>query len=311
MLLAMNAGSDILLEARDLGRRDGPRWRLQGLDLALRRGEVTALLGLNGAGKSTALALLAGTLRPTTGRVTVAGFDLARQGRRARRRLGLLPEQPPLHPDLTLDENLAFAARLRGLDRRAARAACRRVRQALDLTPFGRRLAGRLSQGLARRAGIAQALIHDPQVLILDEPTAGLDPAHAAELRELIAHQAAERAVLLATHLVKDVETLADHLLVLHQGRMALHEPLAADRNRVRVSFERPPAAPELAAVEGCTGVRELGDGQFLLDHQGDAAALLARLAARPWRLCGFVPHARDLEALLAGLVGSGEAPAP
>ena len=299
MLLAMNAGSDILLEARDLGRRDGPRWRLQGLDLALRRGEVTALLGLNGAGKSTALALLAGTLRPTTGRVTVAGFDLARQGRRARRRLGLLPEQPPLHPDLTLDENLAFAARLRGLDRRAARAACRRVRQALDLTPFGRRLAGRLSQGLARRAGIAQALIHDPQVLILDEPTAGLDPAHAAELRELIAHQAAERAVLLATHLVKDVETLADHLLVLHQGRMALHEPLAADRNRVRVSFERPPAAPEL------------GDGQFLLDHQGDAAALLARLAARPWRLCGFVPHARDLEALLAGLVGSGEAPAP
>ena len=294
---------DILLQASGLGRRDGRNMRLEGLDLVLRPGQVLGLLGVNGAGKSTTLALLSGALRPTSGRVEILGIDLHRHPRRAKRHLGLLPERPPLYPNLTVDENLDFAARLRGLKRKAARAAREQVKRQLDLAAFGRRLCGRLSKGMAQRVGIAQALIHQPQVLILDEPTAGLDPVQASELRALIGEIRSRCGILLATHILRDVEQLCEEVVILREGRLAAHEHLH-EQNRARIHLLQPPASECLERLPGVAGVQELGSGWFdlLLDQApGDLAR---EIALHDWGLAAYVPRRHDIEHLVNTLVG-------
>ena len=297
---------DILLQASGLGRRDGRNQRLEGLDLVLRRGQVLGLLGVNGAGKSTTLALLSGALRPTSGRVEILGIDLHRHPRRAKRHLGLLPERPPLYPNLTVDENLDFAARLRGMKGKAARSARERIKRQLDLATFGTRLCGRLSKGMAQRVGIAQALVHEPQVVILDEPTAGLDPAQARELRTLIGDIRSRCGVLLATHILRDVEELCEEVLILRDGRLAAHERLH-EQNRVRIHLLRPPGKESLERLPGVAGVRSQGGGWFELALD-DAPAELARdIALHNWGLDAYVPRRHDIESLVGILVGIDE----
>ncbi|HHH13577.1 MAG TPA: ABC transporter ATP-binding protein [Thiolapillus brandeum] len=298
----MTGKGDILLQAKGLERRDGPRVRLRGLDLELRRGEVMGLLGVNGAGKSTALALLGGALRPTRGEVRILNHDLHRDPLRARRLLGLLPERPPLYPGLTLDENLDFAARLRGLSRREARKARERVKRQLDLVPFGRRLAGRLSRGMAQRAGIAQALVHTPRVLILDEPTAGLDPAQARDLRALVDELREDRAVLLATHLLQDVEQLCRRVTLLREGRVVLQERLD-ELPRARVRLLHPPSTEALLRLPGVTGARATGEGWFELTLEDAPADLAERIAHQGWGLADYLGGGRDLERLVTAMV--------
>jgi ABC-2 type transport system ATP-binding protein len=298
-----------LLRARGLGCRDNGRWRVAGLDLDLAAGEAVGLLGTNGAGKSTTLALLAGALVPTEGSVEVLGEDLHRGPRRVRRALGLLPEQPPLHPDLTVDENLAFAARLRGLGRAEAAAACRRARRRCDIDRLGRRLAQRLSRGEAQRAALALAIVHDPRVLLLDEPTAGLDPLQAAGLHELVRQLLDDRAVLLSTHLLPDVEALCGRVVVLHEGRPAAVPAAAGDARRVRVAFSSAVAATDLAAVPGVLAAHRDGPDAWVLELDPRAPADLAeRLAGRGWGLRGYAPVRRDLAALFADLATRGNA---
>ena len=293
---------DILLQAEGLTRQDGPVVRLRDLDLELYAGEVTGLLGVNGAGKSTALALLSGALRPTSGKVRVLDLDLHRQPRQAKRHLGLLPESPPLYPELTVDENLDFAARLRSLDRRQARLARRRVKKQLDLDAFGRRLAGRLSRGMAQRVGIAQALVHEPEVLILDEPTAGLDPAQAQELRKLIAGLGEERAVLMATHLLQDVELLCRQVIILREGRPVARERLG-DGKAVRVHLRRPPAPERLQQLKGVARVAGQENGWFELTLEAPPETVVRELALRDWGLTDFIQHRHDTERLVSLMV--------
>jgi ABC-2 type transport system ATP-binding protein len=210
-----------LLEVRQLERRDAGRVRVAGLSFALTRGEVVGLLGLNGAGKSTTLCLVAGALAPTAGCVLLEGADLATAPHVLRARVGFLPEPPPLYPELTVDEFLGFAARLRGLDRRAARGAVARVRERCGLGEVGRRLIGQLSKGYRQRVGLAQAIVHDPPLVLLDEPTAGLDPAQCRETRDLVADLGRDHAVLFSSHLLDEVERVCTRVEVLHHGRPA------------------------------------------------------------------------------------------
>jgi ABC-2 type transport system ATP-binding protein len=210
-----------LLEVRALERRDAGRVRVSGLSFAVTRGEVVGLLGLNGAGKSTTLSLAAGALAPTAGCVLIEGADLHRAPHALRARVGFLPEPPPLYPELTVDELLAFAARLRGLDPRAARSAVTRVRERCGLATVGRRLIGQLSKGYRQRVGLAQAIVHDPPLVLLDEPTAGLDPAQCRETRDLVADLGRDHAVLFSSHLLDEVERVCSRVEVLHQGRSA------------------------------------------------------------------------------------------
>ena len=197
------------------------------LDLEIRRGEVLGLLGVNGAGKSTTLRMLAGVLAPTTGTIRLDGADLYENPGLARRSIGYLPEVPPLHDELTVEEYLGFCARLHGLGRGMVEAVDR-VIQRCDLGGVRRRLIGALSKGFRQRVGIAQAIVHEPDLVVLDEPTAGLDPVQTRNMRTLVEGLAIGHAVVLSTHVLPDVLASCRRVAILHEGRLCYVADTAA-----------------------------------------------------------------------------------
>ena len=287
-----------LLQATGLERTDQGSARLADFNLRLERGEVVGLLGVNGAGKSTALALLSGALAPSRGRVEVLGRNL-HASPSVRHHIGLLPERAPLYPQLTVEENLDFAGRLRGLRGKALSQARNKMVEQLDLGGFQRRLCSRLSRGMAQRAAIAQALIHSPDILILDEPTAGLDPAQAQELRNLIRRVSPDCAVLLASHILEDMEQLCSRVVVLSRGRKVAEQSLK-DGSSLRVRLGRPPEPGSgfLTALPGVTAATEQGDGWYLLRVQTPPESLAPHMAA--WELQALLPTRYSLQSLLA-----------
>lgn len=287
-----------LLNATDLERSDQGRTRLAGFDLCLERGEVVGLLGVNGAGKTTALTLLSGALAPSRGRVEVLGRNL-HASPSVRRHIGLLPEHAPLYPQLTVEENLGFAGQLRKLRGRELKQAVQRVVEQLELTSFRRRLCARLSRGMAQRVAIAQALVHAPDILILDEPTAGLDPAQAQELRNLIRLISPGCAVLLASHILEDMEQLCSRVVVLNRGRKVAEQSLK-DGNSLRIRLGRPPepGTDFLTALTGVTTATDQGDGWYLLRIHVPPESLVPQLAS--WKLQALLPARYSLQSFLA-----------
>lgn len=218
-----------LVQGLDLYRDYGGLRAVAGVDVGLHRGQVLGLLGPNGAGKTSTLQMLCGVLAPSAGRILIDGIDLLEQPRRAKAALGYLPEQPPLYRDMTVREYLAFCAALHGVDRarRSARVARALERCALDTVP--QRLIGNLSKGYRQRVGIAQAILHEPAVIVLDEPTVGLDPIQIREIRSMIRDLAGahHQTVILSTHILNEVEAICQRVIIINAGRKVLDEPLA------------------------------------------------------------------------------------
>ncbi len=208
-----------VLLAQQLGYGNRGRPRLSKLDLQLAPGDRLGLLGVNGAGKSTLMQLLAGVLAPATGEVRLYGQQLHMAKPALRRHIGYLPQRIPAYPELTVRENLDWAGRLRGLSAGKLTDAIDQVLTKVQLTQFERRLAGRLSAGMLQRLGLAQAMLHGPAVLILDEPTAGLDPVQTEQIRGLLDQLDSETAMVLATHLLDDVQRLCDRVILLEAGQ--------------------------------------------------------------------------------------------
>jgi ABC-2 type transport system ATP-binding protein len=207
-----------LIHAEALVRRHGGREVLRGASLTLAAGQALGLLGVNGAGKSTLLRILAGVLAPDAGHLRIAGADLREDPAAARTLIGWLPERAPLYPELTVAESLAFAARLRGLGGAGARTAVARAIERCDIGSVRGRLCGMLSRGFAQRVGLAQAIVHEPPVLLLDEPTAGLDPLQAQRFHDLLAALKPGRAIVLSSHQLAEVQAGCDLAAVLHAG---------------------------------------------------------------------------------------------
>lgn len=219
-----------LLKLEQVSRRRAGRVAVQELSLTLQAGQVLGLLGINGAGKSTTLSMIAGALAPDSGTIRLDGEDLAEHPACARRLLGWLPERAPLWQELTVREHLDAHGRLRGLSSSALRQACERVIERLDLGALAQRLAGVLSQGQRQRLGLACALLHQPRLLVLDEPGNALDPVQVATLRTLIHEQAAAgTAVILSTHLLAEVTAVCDRVAILHEGKLRYDGALARD----------------------------------------------------------------------------------
>lgn len=205
-----------LLRIRGLRVGDTARLRLDGVDLDIHAGDRLGLLGVNGAGKSSLLLVLAGVIRPLAGTIEIDGDG----GRDAvRRQVGFLPQRVACYPELTVRENLDWCARLHGLRGRRRVRAIDRALQRVDLSDAARTLAGRLSAGMLQRLGLAQALIHEPRILLLDEPTASLDPVQTAQIRDLIDSQAETVSVVLATHLFDDVLQICQRVAIIANGR--------------------------------------------------------------------------------------------
>ncbi len=208
-----------MIEARNLSKYYGSFVAVEGLSFSVPEGQIVAFLGPNGAGKSTTMKLLTGFLAPSAGTAAIAGLDVQRDRLEAARRLGYLPENGPLYQDLTPAELLRFFGSARGLgDRLQERLdwVCRRC----SLQEVWEKPIGKLSKGLKQRVGLAQALLHDPEVLIMDEPTAGLDPNQIREFRENIRELGRSRTILISTHILREVETTADRVLLIHNGRL-------------------------------------------------------------------------------------------
>jgi ABC-2 type transport system ATP-binding protein len=204
------------------------------LSLRLDAGQVLGLLGVNGAGKSTTLAMVAGALVPDSGRIKLNGKDFIEHPQLARRGIGWLPERAPLWPELTVSEHLDAHGRLRGLHGTALAQAHKKIIERLDLGALARRLAGVLSQGQRQRLGLACALLHEPALLVLDEPANALDPVQVAALRGVIREQAAAgTAIILSTHLLAEVTAACDRVAILHEGQLRYDGPIKDDDHRM------------------------------------------------------------------------------
>ncbi|MBI5511491.1 MAG: ABC transporter ATP-binding protein [Deltaproteobacteria bacterium] len=209
-----------MIVAEHLTKYYGERAAVDDVSFIIKQGEVVGLLGLNGAGKTTILRILSGLLVPTSGRVSIAGVDLAANPEEVRAHIGFLPEQPPLYPEMTVTAFLAFVARIKGLRKNIA-AAVREALEVTDLVAVADDRIGTLSHGYMRRVGIAQAVVHRPPLVLLDEPTSGLDPVQIVHMRKLIRSLAGNHTVIVSSHILGEIHQLCDRILVVKQGRIA------------------------------------------------------------------------------------------
>lgn len=215
-----------LLEANHVSRFYNRQCAVNDISFTLNKGEVLGFLGPNGAGKTTTMQMLCGNLAPSTGQIKINGFDIIAQPVPAKRNLGYLPDTPPLYKELTVEEFLAYCARLHGLPKADVKNAVGQAQDRCGLNNVSGRLIGNLSKGYQQRAGIAQAILHNPPVIILDEPTVGLDPIQIREIRTLIRELGRDHGVILSTHILSEVQESCSHVQIIHQGKLVLKETI-------------------------------------------------------------------------------------
>ena len=221
-----------MIEATNLSKRYGDVVAVDGVSFSVERGEVVGFLGPNGAGKTTTMRMLTGFLPPTDGTAVICGYDIFEQPLEARRAIGYLPEAPPLYPEMTVHSYVYYVARIKGVPLRERRDKVGRALERCGLGGVGRRVIGTLSKGFRQRVGLAQAIVHEPPVLILDEPTIGLDPIQIGEIRRLIADLAggegdSRHTVILSTHILPEVEAICRRVVMINEGRKTVDAPLA------------------------------------------------------------------------------------
>lgn len=307
----------LTVHARGLSRRFNSHLAVDALDLDVRRGEILGLLGPNGAGKTTTMQMLTGNLAPSAGEIRICSIDLLENPTRAKASIGYLPETPPLYRELTVGEFLHLAARLHRVPAARRRTAVDHVIGRCGLQEVARKLIGSLSKGYQQRVGIAQAIVHEPDIVILDEPTVGLDPNQILEIRALIRELGQKHSVILSTHIMQEVEAVCDRVQIMHHGKLVFSDTVAALREThngrtMNISLRRPPPIEVLRGIPGIASVEADGSGRFRIRFAPDAdptAALVGRAGAEDWGLHQLAPAQTSLEEIFVQLTGNGSAP--
>ena len=293
-----------MLRAQGIVMRYGPRTAVDDVDLELRPGEILGLLGPNGAGKTTLLRRLAGLLPGQAGTVDLDGGDPAVDVA-ARAKIGYLPEDPPLYADDIARQYVAYLAALSGVPRSRRKAAAADALSRVGADKLADRLVGRLSKGQRQRVALAGAIVHRPAVLLLDEPSEGLDPRQVVALRTLLSDLKKSASIVFSTHLLAEAQTVCDRVVVIDQGRIVLDRPAAGEANRLRVQVGGAPAAEVQAALAAINGVSRV-DGDIVTVTGGTVAeTIAAEICGRGWKLRQLAPARDDLEAaFLAAVAG-------
>lgn len=303
--------NEILISVQELSRFYGEQRAIENVSFNVHRGEILGFLGPNGAGKSTTMQIICGVLAANHGSVKIAGYDINEAPRKAKEHIGFLPEQPPLYDDLTVDEYLNYAGKLRGIKKDAIAEAVEISKQRCGLENSGARLIQNLSKGYKQRVGIAQAIIHSPSVIILDEPTSGLDPLQIREIRELMLELAEDHSVILSTHILSEVQSLCDRVLIINQGKIVLDKAMQELQNgsdkidHIEIALRNPPAFEELLNIEGVASAESSNKDMLRINFTPDTDAtdaIVEKATTEKWGLYKLNPSDTSLETIFMQL---------
>lgn len=299
-----------ILNIVNLSHRYATQWAVKDLNFKIDKNGIYGLLGSNGAGKSTTINIVCGVIRQTSGEVYINGINTLKNPVEARKYIGFLPQKAPLYLDLTVEEFLLYAARIRKVDESKCREAVDKVIERCDIDRFRNRLIRSLSGGYQQRVGIAQAIIHSPEVVIFDEPTNGLDPNQVFEIRKLIKDIAKNCTVLLSTHLLSEVHAMCDNILMIEQGKIVFSGNIEEFDNYIQpntfqVCLASPPSVGVLSEIEGVDGIDALGANNYRVRFN-DADLVMERFVnlsmERGWHLKSIKKDRISLDAIFAEL---------
>jgi len=308
-----------MIKVENLTKRYGGFLAVNDVSFEVAKGEIVGFLGPNGAGKTTTMRILTGYLPATSGRASIGGFDVFEQSLQARQRIGYLPENTPLYTDMRVNEYLRYRANLKGVEGRRIKERVGDVLALCNLKDVERKLIGALSKGYRQRVGLADALVHDPDLLILDEPTIGLDPNQIRQVRELIKNLAHKRTVLISTHILPEVEIMCSRVVVIHKGQIRasdtadnlLRNHRAAGSMRLEAQTGQDDARAELLKLPGVKEISEEKDGDYniytlRLDAASDPGVDVMRMAMeRRWQVREMTRRRATLEDVFVELTHS------
>ena len=282
-----------ILSIKNLSHRYNSNWAIRDINLEIDRTGILGLLGSNGAGKSTTMNIMCVVLNQTEGNVLINGIDIREQPELAKKQIGFLPQNPPLYLDLTVDEYLIYTAELRKMEYRQIKPALEEAKERCGVSHFSNRLLKNLSGGYRQRVGIAQAIIHKPKLVVMDEPTNGLDPNQITEVRTLIKEIAAEHAVIFSSHVLSEVQMLCKEIKMIADGKIVFSDTMDAFNNYVEphsvlMQMENPPSTVELLKVNGVDKVEFVTERQARVYFTGEreiTERLIAASVHNGWRL--------------------------
>lgn len=284
----------MILKTEHLSHKYGSNWAIRDINIEITHPGVIGLLGSNGAGKSTTMNIICGALNQTEGEVYINDINLRKSPEEARKEIGFLPQVPPLYPDLTIDEYLVYCAELRMVSKDKIKSALEEAKERCGIAHFSSRLIKNLSGGYRQRVGIAQAIIHKPKLVVLDEPTNGLDPNQLIEARKLIREIAETHTILLSSHILSEISLLCREIIMIESGRVVFSDSMDAFNNYVQAKsmlmrMDHPPSTTELLKISGINSVEFLTDKQVRVYFDGSHDDISVRLVeasvAGGWRL--------------------------
>ncbi len=282
-----------ILKVEKLSHKYNSNWAIRDINIEINGNGAVGLLGSNGAGKSTTMNIMCGVLNQTEGHVYIHGRNIQEEPELAKREIGFLPQQPPLYPDLSIDEYLTYCAELRMIPQNKIKGAVRDVKERCGIAHFSNRLIRNLSGGYKQRVGIAQAIIHQPKLVVMDEPTNGLDPNQLIEVRKLIKEIALDHVVLISSHILSEIHLMCKDVVMIEGGRIVFSDSMNAFNDYIQphslvIRMERPPTITELLMIKGVTKAEFLTDRQARVYFDGDeevAERLIATSIQHDWKL--------------------------
>ena len=301
-----------IVKVENLSHRYSSQWAIQDISFEINQTGVLGLLGSNGAGKSTTMNIMCGVLKQTKGEVYINGVSLRDNPVEAKKHIGFLPQKPPLHLDLNVDEYLTHCAYLRSVEPKHIKAAVEKAKDKCGIMHFSKRLVRNLSGGYQQRLGIAQAIVHDPKFVVLDEPTNGLDPNQIVEIRNLVKEIAVDRAVMLSTHILPEVQMTCDQIRMIESGHMVFAGTMDEFNNYIQpnsfvVVLKNPPRMAELEHVPGVSRVEAINSKSFRVwfDTDDDVTArMVHESVSRGWELSEVSVERSSLDEVFARLSG-------